>query len=224
MHRSHRELLGYIEQVACLREFVETGVRVHLGTYDGNAMDPEAEAQALNEEQRCWLDLQDAYNAAVTGMKDFRSGHINIVAEYIVAQIAKDRGGFEDAAGGKGTGGTDLMEFLKPLRDNCKNAVLSLDAFEGICPMSGAVGSVCPAGASKAQDSPSSSSSSTGGSPVATRREDSKESSRGANHEQSSSKRTYVKDNAARGDIDMYPKKKHEGDGQGFGWSGVADN
>jgi Indoleamine 2,3-dioxygenase len=25
----------------------------------------------------------------------------------------------EGSAGGKGTGGTDLMKFLKPIRDNC---------------------------------------------------------------------------------------------------------
>lgn len=28
-------------------------------------------------------------------------------------------GGLEDSAGGKGTGGTELMSFLKPIRDNC---------------------------------------------------------------------------------------------------------
>ena len=27
----------------------------------------------------------------------------------------------EKNAGGKGTGGTDLMHFLKPIRDNCNN-------------------------------------------------------------------------------------------------------
>ena len=31
----------------------------------------------------------------------------------------------EGSAGGKGTGGTDLMKFLKPVRDDCGESLLS---------------------------------------------------------------------------------------------------
>ena len=31
----------------------------------------------------------------------------------------------EESAGGKGTGGTDLMNFLKPIRDNCNDSLLN---------------------------------------------------------------------------------------------------
>ncbi len=35
---------------------------------------------------------------------------------------------FENSAGGKGTGGTDLMTFLKPIRDHCTNTVIGQEA------------------------------------------------------------------------------------------------
>ena len=46
---------------------------------------------------------------------------MSIVAEYIIAQQKKgvNKENLEGSAGGKGTGGTDLMSFLKPIRDNC---------------------------------------------------------------------------------------------------------
>jgi hypothetical protein len=31
----------------------------------------------------------------------------------------------EESAGGKGTGGTDLMKFLKPIRDNCEDSIIN---------------------------------------------------------------------------------------------------
>ena len=34
----------------------------------------------------------------------------------------------EGSAGGKGTGGTDLMKFLKPIRDNCGERFVTLFA------------------------------------------------------------------------------------------------
>ena len=52
---------------------------------------------------------------------------MTIVADYIMAQQKRptDKKTLGDAAGGKGTGGTELMTFLKPLRDNCQNSVLA---------------------------------------------------------------------------------------------------
>ena len=83
------------------------------------------------------------YNFCIQELTNFRSEHINVVASYIISQAAKVRklaanekhgehdadsnGGstnkkrkLHEAAGGKGTGGSDLMNFLKPIRDNTK--------------------------------------------------------------------------------------------------------
>eukprot|EP00602_Paraphysomonas_sp_CaronLab_P000143 CAMPEP_0185028784 /NCGR_PEP_ID=MMETSP1103-20130426/14774_1 /TAXON_ID=36769 /ORGANISM="Paraphysomonas bandaiensis, Strain Caron Lab Isolate" /LENGTH=666 /DNA_ID=CAMNT_0027563311 /DNA_START=1 /DNA_END=2001 /DNA_ORIENTATION=- len=70
--------------------------------------------------------LCDAYDSCLTNLGKFRTAHISLVAEYILAQ---QRHGFSDKsiegnAGGKGTGGTDLINFLKPIRDNCNVGVL----------------------------------------------------------------------------------------------------
>ena len=74
-----------------------------------------------------WTELRDAYDECIDGLKQFRSGHIALVAEYIMAQQRKgevQKGSLEGTAGGKGTGGTDLMKFLKPIRDNCRDSLL----------------------------------------------------------------------------------------------------
>ncbi len=82
--------------------------------------------------------LKTRYNFCIASLTNFRSTHINIVASYIISQAAKVRKSesssssssssmssnkkrkLHEAAGGKGTGGSDLMEFLKPIRDNTK--------------------------------------------------------------------------------------------------------
>jgi hypothetical protein len=73
-----------------------------------------------------WLELRDSYDACVRALQAFRSGHISIVGDYIIAQQTKgvNKDKLEGSAGGKGTGGTDLMQFLKPIRDNCRESLL----------------------------------------------------------------------------------------------------
>lgn len=71
-------------------------------------------------------NLCEAYDLCLLNFSKFRTGHISIVAEYILAQ---QRHGVSDKsiegnAGGKGTGGTDLINFLKPIRDNCTDGTL----------------------------------------------------------------------------------------------------
>lgn len=77
-------------------------------------------------DENVWLELRDTYNDCVSNLQRFRSGHINLVAEYIIAQQKNGvvKGALESSAGGKGTGGTDLMKFLKPIRDNCENSLI----------------------------------------------------------------------------------------------------
>lgn len=48
----------------------------------------------------------------------FRSAHIMIVQKYVVAEQERlERAAGLPLHGGKGTGGTAVMDFLKPLRD-----------------------------------------------------------------------------------------------------------
>lgn len=74
--------------------------------------------------------LCDAYDSCLKKLAKFRTIHISIVAEYILAQQRQgyDKQSIEGNAGGKGTGGTDLMNFLKPIRDNCNVAVLKANS------------------------------------------------------------------------------------------------
>lgn len=70
-----------------------------------------------------------SYNKCLTALSRLRSGHMMLVHDYIIvpqkqlaASTAAAAGSIEKNAGGKGTGGTDLMHFLKPMRDNCNVA------------------------------------------------------------------------------------------------------
>ena len=88
------------------------------------------------KEKKIWINLRDAYDECIEHLQNFRTGHIGLVADYILAQQTKGKDGkpisrnvskdnLESSAGGKGTGGTDLMKFLKPIRDNCAQSLLT---------------------------------------------------------------------------------------------------
>ena len=214
MPRAHREFLGYIESVACLRTFVVESLKNHgiepdtrsdepsppsvsfstqpqppssssmqdlIGTpqspaafywaaqqqqqeqqqqqqqqlqqqeqqlaaaasaaataaaaTNGTALTAEAAARRAKE-KKVWLALRDAYDECIDNLQTFRTCHISLVADYIMAQQKNDKHGkpvsrasstdnLEASAGGKGTGGTDLMKFLKPIRDNCGKCLLT---------------------------------------------------------------------------------------------------
>lgn len=77
--------------------------------------------------------LIEAYNESVRALKEFRDLHMVIVALYIVgpAKRAREREGGEEGEGTrrrplKGTGGTDLVQFLKGVRDQTKGTLLPL--------------------------------------------------------------------------------------------------
>ena len=111
MPRLHREFLTYIESVACIRNFV-------IDVTNNSVGDEKPWSQALKA----------SYDECIAKLSTFRTTHIALVAEYIMSQQTgknhKSADNLESSAGGKGTGGTDLMSFLKPIRDNCRQAVL----------------------------------------------------------------------------------------------------
>ncbi|KAI6017866.1 Indoleamine 2,3-dioxygenase [Pisolithus marmoratus] len=67
--------------------------------------------------------LVEAYNQAVGAVKGFRDAHIRIVALYIIGPASRERAG---ETGGllKGTGGTQLAQFLKGVRDGAADALI----------------------------------------------------------------------------------------------------
>ena len=147
MLKPHREFLQYCEGTACLREYViDTLAALNIDAEGGEGSESAYESEKLGP----FLRLRDSFNSCVLGIKRFRNGHMKLVADYIIAQhkggavagdkkpivgdkaehdegsgVAKNvKKSFENSAGGKGTGGTDLMTFLKPIRDDCTNAVV----------------------------------------------------------------------------------------------------
>lgn len=82
-------------------------------------------------------DIAAIYNLAVSKLASFRDIHIQIAARYIIGPSRKPLPAFRDGinlavassnrssiAGLSGTGGTDLMPFLKQSRDETKKTVL----------------------------------------------------------------------------------------------------
>ncbi|KIJ60347.1 hypothetical protein HYDPIDRAFT_117243 [Hydnomerulius pinastri MD-312] len=77
--------------------------------------------------------LLEAYNSAVRAVKEFRDSHIVIVALYIIGPSSRERRAVreaEEASSGqerpplKGTGGTNLVKFLKGVRDKTADAII----------------------------------------------------------------------------------------------------
>jgi hypothetical protein len=76
MVKEHRSFLTFLEQKVFLRSFVEE----QISLVTNNTM-------ALHSMQElCILSLRDAYDECINGLKDFRTAHLNVVAEYIIAQ------------------------------------------------------------------------------------------------------------------------------------------
>jgi len=66
--------------------------------------------------------LRDAYNSAVRALKEFRDAHMIVVALYIVGPAKRARRDVSEEY--RGTGGTDVVRFLKGVRDTTARAVI----------------------------------------------------------------------------------------------------
>ncbi|KAI0035381.1 tryptophan 2,3-dioxygenase [Vararia minispora EC-137] len=85
---------------------------------------PRPLRELVEEYQEKDSGLADAYNRAVGAMKRFRDAHMRIVALYIMGPARREREAQMAAARPlKGTGGTDLVSFLKGVRDRTAAAI-----------------------------------------------------------------------------------------------------
>uniref|UniRef100_A0A8C6S2V4 Indoleamine 2,3-dioxygenase 2-like n=1 Tax=Neogobius melanostomus TaxID=47308 RepID=A0A8C6S2V4_9GOBI len=65
-------------------------------------------------------DLCRSYNSCITALLDLRNYHINTVAKYRLCT-----GGVGMALDSRGTGGSNIMGFLKTVRNNTQNALIA---------------------------------------------------------------------------------------------------
>ncbi|XP_030849933.1 indoleamine 2,3-dioxygenase 2-like [Strongylocentrotus purpuratus] len=83
----------------------------------------------------------ETYNDCLQAMKSFRDSHLKIVTRFII-NMTHQKTGTGTSEGATGTGGTDLMSFLKGLRDSTLRAMLRTtreggggDSTERVVPM-----------------------------------------------------------------------------------------
>jgi indoleamine 2,3-dioxygenase len=79
------------------------------------------------------VQLGEAYNEVLRGLKAFRDEHFRIVSLFIINQASKPRHGAEKSsepgvkAPLQGTGGSDLAKLLKGYRDSSQKAMLRVE-------------------------------------------------------------------------------------------------
>ncbi|KAJ3023255.1 hypothetical protein HKX48_003861 [Thoreauomyces humboldtii] len=130
MPGTHRAFLGALEQGPSIRDYVNTLVNVPMQDMDST---PNHDPTLADEVSRM-------YNRCVEGMRSFRDRHLQVVATYIVLQAKKKKevGHFDRPAASqsirvrqslqaRGTGGTDLIPFLKQSRDETSDARVELE-------------------------------------------------------------------------------------------------
>ncbi|TRM64552.1 Indoleamine 2,3-dioxygenase [Schizophyllum amplum] len=122
-------------RAAFLRRMQQYMPRHHRRFLDHLAADPRP-LRALVVRARDDGELTAAYNAAVRAMKELRDVHMVIVTMYIIqparraereAREAREARGemeVEEAAPLRGTGGTELAQFLKGVRDRTARGLL----------------------------------------------------------------------------------------------------
>lgn len=80
-------------------------------------------------------DVREAYNMAVSALKEFRDAHIRIITLYVLGPLRRMQWGEESAegivvekgyeSGVKGSGGSDMVKFLKGVRDVTARSIIS---------------------------------------------------------------------------------------------------
>lgn len=71
------------------------------------------------------IALLDAYNDCVSKLTDFRNEHLRLIARYIINPRAQGSEKSKvSSLDNTGTGGTDLMMFLKSTRDNTSSSAI----------------------------------------------------------------------------------------------------
>ncbi|KAI0312726.1 Indoleamine 2,3-dioxygenase-domain-containing protein [Amylostereum chailletii] len=70
-------------------------------------------------------DLRGAYNESVAALKRFRDAHIRVVSMYIITPARREQEARDAPL--KGTGGTDLVKFLKGVRDRTAGAIVDVE-------------------------------------------------------------------------------------------------
>ena len=73
----------------------------------------------LSSKNESWLN---SYNQVIEELKCFRDTHIQLTTIYIIEQSIKDRSGSPSSESFVGTGGTDLVKFLKQSRNETSQA------------------------------------------------------------------------------------------------------
>ncbi|KAJ1549073.1 hypothetical protein HK405_010258 [Cladochytrium tenue] len=86
-------------------------------------------AKAASDEDGDTQACVEAYNACVAALLDFRKAHTKLVSLYIITQALKGakRAGVEkesDSGPARGSGGTELISFLKQTRAETAAAVI----------------------------------------------------------------------------------------------------
>ncbi|KAF9037570.1 tryptophan 2,3-dioxygenase [Panaeolus papilionaceus] len=133
MPRHHRSFITHLtNNPRPLRDFVKSTIALKASSESSiSGSDDDSMGRAL----------MDAYNTSVLALKEFRDAHMIIVALYIIGPARRTPAGktanvseyvsqsAESGASGakaplKGTGGTDLVRFLKGVRDHTKDAII----------------------------------------------------------------------------------------------------
>lgn len=128
MPRGHRAFLEHIEGCASLRPFVIACNQANIRAKEAKSVTSISYAGVESTETNEVDKLLAQYDDCLRNMAAFRGSHMKLVAEYIIAQQKHgipSKNTIGATAGGKGTGGTDLMKFLKPIRDNISNSVVA---------------------------------------------------------------------------------------------------
>lgn len=96
----HRRFLEDLSRISNLRDFVSSYPESRVGD-----------------------ELREAYDACLVGLRRFREIHIQIVSRYIVVPSRKTTVKKANPGGETGTGGTQLLPFLKQVREETMEGV-----------------------------------------------------------------------------------------------------